>query len=82
MARADDEVRARLKAGNDAYAARFGFIFIRCASGLEAAEVLASLERRLANDRDTELRNAAREQARITRLRLERWLLAQGAGPD
>jgi allantoinase len=56
--------------GNRAYHERFGFIFIICAKGKGADEMLAALRRRLKNDRETELRNAAEEQRLITRLRL------------
>lgn len=55
---------------NEAYLAKFGFIFIVCAAGKSAEEMLALLRARLPNDRATELRNAAEEQAKITALRL------------
>jgi OHCU decarboxylase len=66
------QTAATLRALNDAYAARFGYIFIICATGKSADEVLAALRARLANDPDTELGVAATEQAHITRLRLEK----------
>lgn len=69
----------RLRSGNAAYEARFGFPFIAFASGRGAREIVALLEERLANARETEIANAAREQARITRLRIGRWLAAHGA---
>jgi 2-oxo-4-hydroxy-4-carboxy-5-ureidoimidazoline decarboxylase len=59
--------------GNRAYEARFGYIFIVCASGRTAAEMLDILRARLANDPADEIRIAAEEQARIC----ERRLLAQ-----
>jgi 2-oxo-4-hydroxy-4-carboxy-5-ureidoimidazoline decarboxylase len=59
-----------LAAANQAYVDRFGFIFIVCATGKTAPEMLALLRARLPNDRATELRNAATEQAKITALRL------------
>lgn len=71
---ASEDVLQRLKAGNDNYLARFGFIFIVCASGKTASEMLELLEARLPNSRAEELENAAREQARITELRLEKLL--------
>ena len=71
---ASEDVLQRLKAGNDIYLARFGFIFIICASGKTASEMLELLEARLPNSRAEELENAAREQARITELRLEKLL--------
>lgn len=67
---ASDEVRARLAAGNRAYESRFGYIFIICAAGKSAAEMLASLEMRLHHDPAEELLVAAEEQRQITRLRL------------
>ncbi|MFW5825015.1 MAG: 2-oxo-4-hydroxy-4-carboxy-5-ureidoimidazoline decarboxylase [Marinobacter sp.] len=71
---APEEVLQKLKAGNDAYLEKFGFIFIVCATGKSAREMLTLLEARLRNGRDMELKNAAREQARITELRLEKLL--------
>jgi len=65
---------AALAAANKAYEERFGFIFIVCATGKSAAEMLTMLQARLANDRATELRAAAEEQRKITRLRLEKLL--------
>lgn len=69
----------RLQQGNAAYAERFGFSFIAFANGRGAGEIVELLEERLGNDRATEIANAAREQARITRLRIGRWLTAHGA---
>jgi len=71
---ADEAELAALAAGNRAYEARFGFIFIVCASGKSAAEMLALLECRLTNAPAKELAIAAAEQAKITRLRLEKLL--------
>ncbi len=65
-------MREELETLNRAYEARFGFIFIICATGLSAEAMLAALRRRLINDPDTELEIAADEQARITALRLAR----------
>ena len=61
-----------LAEGNRLYEARFGFIFIVCATGKTAEDILALLQARLSNDAETELRIAAEEQARITELRLRR----------
>lgn len=63
-----------LAKGNQAYLEKFGFIFIVCATGKTADEMLALLQERLPHDRDTELRIAAGEQRKITRLRLEKLL--------
>ncbi len=68
---ADELVLAALAEGNRAYEARFGHLFLVCASGRGAAELLAELRRRLGNDPGTELGAAASEQRKITRLRLE-----------
>jgi 2-oxo-4-hydroxy-4-carboxy-5-ureidoimidazoline decarboxylase len=72
VAAADDAVLQALAAGNARYLARFGYIFIVCATGKSAAEMLALLESRLANPPERELAIAAAEQAGITRLRLEK----------
>lgn len=74
---AEARVKAQLAEKNAAYAAKFGFIYIVCATGKSAAEMLELLEARLENDRGTELENAAREQALITRLRIEKWLASE-----
>jgi 2-oxo-4-hydroxy-4-carboxy-5-ureidoimidazoline decarboxylase len=59
---------------NHAYEAKFGYIFIVCASGKNSEEMLVILRRRLENDPANELRVAAGEQARITELRLRKLL--------
>ncbi len=74
VAQAARETRAVLAAANRAYEAAFGHIFIICATGKSSEEIIRELQRRLANDRETELRNAAEEQRKITRLRLEKML--------
>jgi OHCU decarboxylase len=71
---AADELRQRLAAGNRAYESRFGYIFIICASGKTAEEMLASLETRLRHTPEEELAAAAAEQRQITRLRLGKLL--------
>lgn len=53
------------------YEKKFGFIFIVCATGKSADEMLAILKKRLPNERKLELQNAAVEQAKILRLRLD-----------
>ena len=67
---AADDVLSALAEGNLAYERRFGFIFIVCASGLTASQMLEMLQARLSNDPATELLIAAEEQAKITALRL------------
>ncbi len=72
VARAGEATLQSLAHGNQAYEAKFGHIFIVCASGLGADEMLARLQERMDNRPDEELRIAAGEQAKITRLRLEK----------
>ena len=74
MASADEGLILSLRDANRAYDAKFGFIFIICATGKSADEMLAAIQSRLSNDAATELRVAAGEQAKITRLRLEKLL--------
>ena len=66
------ETMAALAELNREYEKKFGYIFIVCASGKSSEEMLAILRRRLGNDGDEELRNAASEQAQITQLRLRK----------
>jgi 2-oxo-4-hydroxy-4-carboxy-5-ureidoimidazoline decarboxylase len=61
-----------LAEGNRRYEEKFGYIFIVCATGKRADEMLVLLEARLPNDAATELRVAAAEQAKITELRLQK----------
>jgi 2-oxo-4-hydroxy-4-carboxy-5-ureidoimidazoline decarboxylase len=69
---ADAATLLALRDENRAYFERFGFIFIVCASGRSARELLGLLRARMANSRMCELAVAAEEQAKIMRLRLER----------
>ena len=71
---AADETKAAIAEGNRVYEDRFGFIFIICATGKSAEQVLSSLKERLANDVKTELQIAAAEQQKITQLRLQKLL--------
>ena len=72
--RAGADVHERLRNSNDEYERRFGRIYIVCATGKSAEEMLAILERRLENDDATELLEAAEQQRQITQLRLRKWL--------
>jgi OHCU decarboxylase len=74
LAQASSQAKDELARLNREYEDRFGFIFIVCASGKSSEEMLAILNSRISNDRDTELRIAAEEQRKITRLRLEKLL--------
>jgi len=69
-----ESIREALAEANREYERRFGRIFIVCASGKSAPEMLDILGRRLHNDEATELREAAEEQRKITNLRLKKWL--------
>jgi 2-oxo-4-hydroxy-4-carboxy-5-ureidoimidazoline decarboxylase len=71
---AADDVRQALAKANRDYEQRFGYIYIVCATGKSAEEMLAIAKGRLQNDPDTELRVAAEEQRKITRLRLQKLL--------
>jgi 2-oxo-4-hydroxy-4-carboxy-5-ureidoimidazoline decarboxylase len=71
-AEAAEQTLRALAEGNRHYEEKFGFIFIVCATGKSAFEMLELLNARLPNDRETELAIAAAEQAKITHLRLEK----------
>jgi OHCU decarboxylase len=74
VAQASAETIFELAERNREYEDRFGFIFIVCASGKSSEEMLAIINDRIRNDTKTELRTAAAEQSKITRLRLEKLL--------
>jgi 2-oxo-4-hydroxy-4-carboxy-5-ureidoimidazoline decarboxylase len=76
-ATAAEAVLEALAAGNRDYEQRFGYIFIVCATGKSAGEMLEQLRTRLANAPEAELEIAAGEQRQITRLRLAK-LLEEG----
>ena len=78
---ASDAVRDRLRDANRAYEARFGYIFIVCATGKSAGEMVANLEQRLANDPDEEIRVAGEEQRKIMHLRMEKLMHEPRATP-
>lgn len=71
---ADDEIRLALVAGNIEYEHRFGHVFLVCASGKSAAEMLDALNRRLGNTPEAERKVVRDELAAITLLRLDRML--------
>ena len=71
---AKEDVKQALVEGNAIYEQRFHRIFIVCATGKSAPEILAMLQRRLQNDQQTELLEATEEQRKITHLRLKKWL--------
>lgn len=74
VATADDDSKLALAEANRQYEQRFGRIFIVCATGKSVTEILEILRRRLQNDDDAELREAAEQQRQIIRIRLVKWL--------
>jgi 2-oxo-4-hydroxy-4-carboxy-5-ureidoimidazoline decarboxylase len=73
-AESDDSLKRALREANREYEQRFHRIFIICASGKSAGEILADLRHRLKNDDATELREAAEQQRQIAQIRLRKWL--------
>lgn len=71
----------RLNELNHDYERKFGHVFLISATGKSAEEMLAQLEKRIANDVATELKIAAVEQSKIMRLRLEKLLAAPQETP-
>lgn len=78
---AQESTLRALADGNIAYKEKFGHIFVVCATGKTAAEMLGLLRARLENDPTVELAIAAEEQGKITQLRLEK-LAAEHAASD
>src|SRR5262249_59375832 len=77
---ADSDLRRALAEGNEAYERRFGHIYLACATGRSAGELLAFLRDRLGNDRATEWRVVAAELAKINRIRLRKLVGDAGTG--
>jgi len=71
---AADSLRTELETANRLYEQKFGFIFIVCATGKSAEEMLDLCRRRVRNDADSEIRIAADEQRKITEIRLKKLL--------
>jgi len=69
---ASEEVLTALITRNEAYLAKFGFIFIVYATGKSVEEILGILNDRLLNEKERELKTAAEEQRKITRKRLQK----------
>jgi len=74
VSQATEQVLVDLTKGNADYLEKFGFIFIVCATGKSAAQMLALLRDRLPNDKAVELANAVEEQRKIFHLRIEKLL--------
>jgi len=75
MVDADAAVKIALADANREYERRFNRIFIVCATGKSASEILEILRRRLNHDAETEFREAAEQLRQITEIRLKKWLL-------
>jgi len=73
---ADEKVLATLRTLNGEYEKKFGYLFLVCATGKTAAEMVDLLKARMTNESNVELSVAMREQAKITKLRLKKWLQA------
>jgi 2-oxo-4-hydroxy-4-carboxy-5-ureidoimidazoline decarboxylase len=73
---APTSVVASIADKNNEYEARHGFIYIVCASGKSADELLAILDRRIDNPTAVEIEEAAEQQRQITHLRLRKWLIS------
>jgi 2-oxo-4-hydroxy-4-carboxy-5-ureidoimidazoline decarboxylase len=76
VADADADTLAALAEGNRVYERRFGHVYLVCADGRSASELLAVLRGRLSNDPATERRVLRGELEKINRLRLARLLEA------
>jgi 2-oxo-4-hydroxy-4-carboxy-5-ureidoimidazoline decarboxylase len=74
---ASSNVHDQMTLVNSAYEARFGYIYIVSAMGKTADDMLELARKRLRNDPERELRIAAAEQGKITRLRLKKLLGAE-----
>lgn len=71
---AETTVKTALSDSNKEFERRFKHIFIVCATGKSATEILEILRRRLKNSPEEELREAAEQQRQITQIRLKKWL--------
>lgn len=69
---ASEQTIQQLAVGNQEYEQRFGYIFIVCATGKSADEMLQLLHQRLYNNPEVEIQMAMEEQNKITKLRLEK----------
>jgi 2-oxo-4-hydroxy-4-carboxy-5-ureidoimidazoline decarboxylase len=74
MESASQKVADSIREANELYEKKFGYIFIVCASGMSADEMLATVQVRLNNSPEVEIEVAADEQNKITKLRIEKLL--------
>jgi 2-oxo-4-hydroxy-4-carboxy-5-ureidoimidazoline decarboxylase len=78
IASAAEDDRRALVAGNAEYERQFGHIYLACATGRSADELLAFLRERLGNSPETEWRVVADELAKINRIRLSKLIGGDG----
>ena len=69
---AEEQILDRLASGNEKYSQRFGYVFLVCATGKSALEMLNLLEARINNSPELELQIAQQEQQKIMLLRLDK----------
>jgi 2-oxo-4-hydroxy-4-carboxy-5-ureidoimidazoline decarboxylase len=74
VSNANETVLLALREQNQRYLEKFGFIFIICATGKSASQMLALLKARINNSPGEELANGAKEQGKIMNLRLSKLL--------
>jgi len=74
MDEANEKVIQELADLNEKYEKKFGYIFIVCATGKSAFEMLEILKKRIHHSPDDELKIAASEQNKITQIRLQKLL--------
>jgi 2-oxo-4-hydroxy-4-carboxy-5-ureidoimidazoline decarboxylase len=67
-------VLVELARANDRYEEKFGYIFIVCATGKTAEEMLNILKMRLNNNPEEEIKISMMEQNKITKIRLQKLL--------
>jgi 2-oxo-4-hydroxy-4-carboxy-5-ureidoimidazoline decarboxylase len=71
---ADESILRELSELNEEYEKKFGYIFIVCATGKSADEMLSVIKLRIRNSPETEIKTAMEEQNKITKIRLEKIL--------
>jgi 2-oxo-4-hydroxy-4-carboxy-5-ureidoimidazoline decarboxylase len=82
-AHADQAILDALRQSNEAYEKRFGHVYLICATGRAAEEMLDILLARLVNDEDTERKIVREELAKIVRIRLHKlWEEPSGEARD
>jgi len=77
-ASASDDVRARLADANAAYEQLFGHVYLVCATGRSAEDLLATCQARLENPPAAERAVVLGELAKISRIRLAKLLNGNG----